>query len=301
MSPSKPSKAVGNFPVKDKILLITGGGSGIGLSFVKLFHSKGGRVLIGDLKLTKEAEAFMHATEASDRPGSVVYTNCDVLDWKALHSLISTSVKEFGDVPDVYCPCAGVFEPSWSNFWDDSEENGYATIKINVEHPIKLSRLAIRALAGADKKGVVVFVSSISGLFGHYGSVLYGASKHAIVGHCKGLAEADELEGVKAVCICPGLVVTPLWEDRQDEKAKAFNYKNAASAKNTPDEIADTMLRMVEDGQYAGGTVLRKSPNNEEIISTGASFSTDLHDFSHALSAVAKERGKGWIIEETVG
>lgn len=294
---SSASRAVGNFPAKDKILLITGGGSGIGLSFAKLFHARGGRVLIGDLKLTSQAEAFLHETEASDRPGSVVFTNCDVTDWKALESLVSTAVKEFGTVPDVYCPCAGIFEPVWSNFWDDNEENGYATIKINVEHPIKLSRLAIRALAGADKKGVVLFVSSVSGLISLYGCALYTASKHAIVGMCKSLAQADEFEGVKVVCICPGLVATPLWEDRQDDKAKTYRYEDEANPRSSPDEIAETMLRLVEDEQYRGGTVLAKTPAKEEIVSMGADAPSSLYDFSHSLAIVAKDRGKGWPVD----
>lgn len=296
------SKVVGNFPAQDKILLITGGGSGIGLSFAKLFHSKGGRVLIGDLKLTSEAEAFLHETEASDKPGSVVFTHCDVTDWKSLKSLISTSVKEFGCVPDVYCPCAGIFEPPWSNFWDDNEEGGYATIKINVEHPIKLCRLAIRALAGADKKGVVLLVASRSGLFGHYEAALYTASKHAIVGLCKSLAQADEFEGVKVVSICPALVFTPLWENRQDDKAKTLGYTGDEVPKSTPDEIAEAMLRLVEDGHYGGGTVLHKTPTTEEVYEYPSGkkrglTSDPFTECSHALSAVADERGKGWDVD----
>lgn len=289
-----PSRAVGNFPAKDKILLITGGGSGIGLCFVKLFHGRGGRVLIGDIRLTGQAEAFLHETEASDRPGSVVFASCDVTDWKALESLVSTSIKEFGAVPDVYCPCAGIFEPEWSNFWDDSERDGYATIKINVEHPIKLSRLAIRALAGADKKGVVLFVGSMSSLVSHYDCVLYTASKHAIAGVCKSLARADELEGVKVVCICPGVVVTPLWEDRRDERATAYGYDDEANPKNSPDEIADAMLRLVEDGQYPGGTLLMKTSAMEKVAPNDM---PGPYDIGLALAAVAKERGKGWQVD----
>ena len=111
------NRKVGDFPVKGKVVLITGGGSGIGLSFVKLCHSKGARVLIGDLKLTTEADEFIKKTG----DGSVAFTQCDVSDWKALRALITTSVEKFGEVPDVYCPCAGIFEPPWSNFWDDGK------------------------------------------------------------------------------------------------------------------------------------------------------------------------------------
>jgi len=84
-------------------------------------------VLIGDLKLTTEADAFIKKTK-----GAVAFTQCDVSDWKALRRLITTSVEVFGEVPDVYCPCAGIFEPPWSNFWDDTEESSgsYKTIQI---------------------------------------------------------------------------------------------------------------------------------------------------------------------------
>lgn len=286
-------QSVGDYSVKGKILLITGGGSGIGLAFAKLFHSKGGRVLIGDLKLTSAAEDFLHTTEV-DSPGSVVFRTCDVTDWKSLHALISASVQDFGEVPDVYCPCAGIFEPAWSNFWDDTEEEGYATIKINTEHPIKLTRLAIRALLGADKKGVVVHVASGAGLIGTLGAALYCASKHAVVGLCKSLGHTDEAEGVKVVCICPGIVATPLWEVREDDRAKDFKYGEQGTEKIMPEEIADAMMRLVEEGKYIGGTVLTKYQSEEKVVFEGG---TSRFDNMRPTSILAKERGKPWEVQ----
>lgn len=282
-------KSVGDFSVKGKILLITGGGSGIGLSFAKSFYSRGGRILIGDLKLTSAAEDFLHTTEV-DSPGSVIFQTCDVTDWKSLYSLISASVREFGEVPDVYCPCAGVFEPPWSNFWDDAEEEDYATIKINTEHPIKLTRLAIRALVGADKKGVVMLVASGAGLVGTYGAALYSASKHAIVGLAKSLGHADGAEGVKVVCICPAIVKTPLWEDRVDERAKDYKYGEEGSPYNTPEEVSEAMLKLVEESKYSGGTVLKKAQSGEEVVFEGPS----LYDITRPSTTLAKERGQKW-------
>ncbi|OBT94063.1 hypothetical protein VE01_07170 [Pseudogymnoascus verrucosus] len=51
----------------------------------------------------------------------------------------------------------------WSNFWNDTEHDRYAELDINVTHPIKLTRIAIRALLRKNKKGVVVVVASIAG------------------------------------------------------------------------------------------------------------------------------------------
>ncbi len=62
----------------------------------------------------------------------------------------------------------------------------------------------MRALLGKNKKGVVLIIASVAGLVGIYSSALYCATKHAIVGFVKSLADADPVEGVKVVCICPG-------------------------------------------------------------------------------------------------
>ena len=193
---------VGDFPIAGKILAITGGGSGIGLALAKLAHSKSARVIIGDLKLIPEAQSFVDSAS----PSSVVFVPCDVSKWSDLSNLITQSLKHFGAVPDVYSPVAGVYEPSWSNFWDDTEtEQGYyKTIQINVNHPIKFTRLAMKALASEDKKGVVCTVASTAGLRANYLSSLYVASKHAVVGITKSLGQADPEEGVKVVCMCPG-------------------------------------------------------------------------------------------------
>lgn len=98
---------------------ITGGGSGIGFAFAKACHLKGARVLIGDLKLTSDAEEYISKSSNSE----VRFQKCDVSSWDDLHDLISASVEKFGqvtspiekarwhrqadhclEVPDVYSP-----------------------------------------------------------------------------------------------------------------------------------------------------------------------------------------------------
>ena len=192
---------VPDFPVKGKIVAITGGGSGIGLALTKLCHMNGARVLIGDLKLTSEAEEY-----ASRSKSDVAFQHCDVTSWRSLRELITASVKNFGEVPDVYCPVAGVFEPPFSNFWDDTDDDSYKSIRINVDHPVKLTRLAMTALAGANKQGVVCLVASTAGIRGNYFASLYATAKHAVVGFAKSMGPADPEQGVKVVCILPGTV-----------------------------------------------------------------------------------------------
>lgn len=149
----------GDLPLKSKVVLVTGGGSGINLSFVKLAVQREARgVIIGDLKLTPEAEKFVQTNSTK-----VVFAKCDVTRRKDLENLIKVAADRFGDVPDVYIAGAGVFEPAWSNWWDDTEEDRYAELDINVNHALKLSRIAMRVLLGKRKKGVVLITASLAG------------------------------------------------------------------------------------------------------------------------------------------
>lgn len=286
---------VGDFPVANKILVVTGGGSGIGLAYAQHFHAKGGRVLLGDLQLTGEGQAFVDSAQPA---GSVVFQRCDVTHWAELHGLISASVAAWGEVPDVYCASAGVFEPSTSNFWADSETEGYASMRINAEHPVKLTRLALRALVGADKKGVVVLVASLAGVGDVYESPLYCASKHAVVGLAKSMGHADSAEGVKVVCLCPGMVDTPIWRGRDDSKADAYGYTDGSTPRCSADEVAAVMMQMTEDGKYQGGAVMTLiTPEQTALVHEGGPSPYALGLPGEVL---AKERGVKWEVETKV-
>jgi len=138
---------------------------------------------------------------------------CDVTNWEDLEAIPSEVEKAFGkgSVAEIWVAGAGIFEPKWSSFLYDTEKDGYKAMRINAEHPIKLTRIAMRSLLSVDKPGVVLIISSGAGITGTYAASLYCATKHAVVGFAKSMAQADADENVKVVCILPGMVSTPLW------------------------------------------------------------------------------------------
>ncbi|EME39392.1 hypothetical protein DOTSEDRAFT_83157 [Dothistroma septosporum NZE10] len=242
-------------PLSGKICVVTGGGSGIGLAFVKLALDSGAKCLIAD---------------------SVQNVKCDVTAWSDLSKLPSEVEKCFGAgaVADIWVPSAGVFEPKWSSWLNDTEDNGYATMKINAEHPLKLSRIAMRSLLGANKPGVIMLLSSGAGLVGSYPCPMYVASKHAVVGFAKSMAQADVDESVKVVCICPGVVDTPLWTGDAAKDIKE-QYKFSRKRSVTPREVALAMKEMVEDegAKYPGGSLLRIAQGRElELLDVEQAF-----------------------------
>lgn len=209
-------------------------------------------MLIPDLRLTSDAEQLITSST-----GNVAYMKCDVANWANLEAIPDEVEKAFGKgaVADVWVPGAGVFEPRWSSFLYDQEKEGYAAMKINAEHPIKLTRIAMRSLLSVNKPGVVLIISSGAGITGAYAAALYCATKHAVVGFTKSMAQADADENVKVVCICPGMVSTPLWtgEAAKDVHAQ-FSYTDDICT--TPEEIAIAMKEMIEDGSFAGGALM---------------------------------------------
>jgi NAD(P)-dependent dehydrogenase (short-subunit alcohol dehydrogenase family) len=77
-------------------------------------------------------------------------------------------------------------------------------VDINVNHPMKLSRIAITSLVGKKKPGVVLVVASMAGYQGSFASPLYSATKHACVGFVRSMAELDRLENIKFILVAPG-------------------------------------------------------------------------------------------------
>jgi NAD(P)-dependent dehydrogenase (short-subunit alcohol dehydrogenase family) len=97
----------GPIDLKEKVTVVTGGGSGINLAFAKLAHENGARILLADLRLVDEARKFLDSTSSH----RVAFTKCDVQKRSELENLISVSQEKFGKIPEVYVAGAGVFEP----------------------------------------------------------------------------------------------------------------------------------------------------------------------------------------------
>ncbi|KAI6967450.1 hypothetical protein KC355_g12059, partial [Hortaea werneckii] len=106
-----------------------------------------------------------------------------------------------------------------------------------------------------NKPCVVLITASSAGLVGTYGAPLYCASKHAIVGFTKSMSQADVDENCKIVCICPGMVATPLWT-RDDAKHVASQFSYNESMAVTPEEVAEAMMEMVTSGEWEGGSMM---------------------------------------------
>lgn len=130
---------------------------GIGFGVVKQAYELGARVLVADLKTTPDFDSFAASKD------NIVYVQADVTRWSDFDNLFDVCEKKWNDVPDAYAICAGLFEPEFSNFWKDPEKDeGYMQVGVNVNHPIKLTRLAIRKSLGKGKRASVCIIVSFA-------------------------------------------------------------------------------------------------------------------------------------------
>ncbi|KAF2820514.1 NAD(P)-binding protein [Ophiobolus disseminans] len=259
------------YSVNGKVAIVTGAGSGINFSFASLLLSKGCSVLIADISLRPEALALLKKHEAK-RSGAprAVFLKTDVTDWVQLDRMFEIAVQEFGHI-DIVCPGAGIYDPHWSNFWhppgtprskDSPTGHRYASLDINITHPIRCTQLALSHFlnpppgtpkASPQHPKRVLIISSIAGQNANLNTPIYVASKHAMNGFIRSLSALEARTNIRVNGVAPGVIKTPLWTEHPEKMAFIDEVSDAWA---TPEEVAEGMLRCLEHGDVGGGKIL---------------------------------------------
>lgn len=130
-----------------------------------------------------------------------------------------------------------------------------------MNHPIKLTRLAIRKSLLKGKRASVCIIASIAGIAGNLAAPLYCATKHAIVGFVKSLALSEPMTGVKVTTLCPAGVWTPLFD-----AAKQQQFSVTRDTTLTPEACATQLLNLLQKKEYPCGSVLEISLGGTRLI-----------------------------------
>ncbi|KAF2151412.1 NAD(P)-binding protein, partial [Myriangium duriaei CBS 260.36] len=239
---------------------------GINLSFATLLLASSCNVILADLSLRPEAHSLL-----STYPTTAHFVHTDVTSWPSLAATFDAAYSHFGDV-HLVCPGAGVYEPPWSSFWhppgtaaskDDAEGGKYASLDINLIHPIRMTQMALARWlappAGVEKVSPqnpkrVVHVASVAGLTASLCTPLYHASKFGVVGFVRSLAALESI-GVRVNGVAPGLVWTPLWA----EGDKGTYADRERQEWVTAEEVARGMVALATEEEWKGGSVMEIS------------------------------------------
>ncbi len=202
--------------LKDKVALVTGSTSGIGLGLAKGFAAAGAHVVLNGFGEADEIERT-RSDLASSYGVQVLYDGADMTDPDAIENMMTRTETELGPV-DILVNNAGIqhveaIEDFPVAKWD-------AIIAINLSSAFHTTRLAIPAMK-AKSWGRIINVASAHGLVASPFKSAYVAAKHGIVGMTKTVALEVAEAGITVNAICPGYVRTPLVEAQIPDTAKA--------------------------------------------------------------------------------
>lgn len=185
----------------DRVVLVTGAGSGIGRATCRRLAEEGAAVVCVDLDPGAAQE-----TAALIGPEALPL-ECDVADHDAVDRC-ARAAASWRDRLDVLCNVAGVGQSSL--LADISVEQWQRTIDVNLTGTFFMCQATAEALAG--RGGAIVNVASVAGLQGIAYAAAYAASKGGVVALSRALAAELGPRGVRVNCVCPGGVDTPMVE-----------------------------------------------------------------------------------------
>lgn len=194
--------------MKDKVILVTGGGSGFGRATATGLAAQGARVFIGDLNpdSAQETARLVRATGSEAKALTL-----DVTQEKSVHAFTEEALKAFGRIDGAFNN-AGVLGPV-KELAEVTLEDFERVMTVNVRGVWLCLQAQIRAmLRQAPPEGghSIVNMASIAGLVGSPMLPAYSASKHAVVGLTRSAARNYGRRGIRVNCVCPGPVETPL-------------------------------------------------------------------------------------------
>ena len=220
----------------NKVVVVTGGASGIGRALCVRFAQAGARgVVVADLD---EAGALALAATLHDPAGRAVGLGLavDVSVEPQVQALVAAATEHFGQV-DVFCSNAGIIarldedapNAEWQRHWD-----------VNLMGHVYAARAVLPQML-ARGEGYLLQTASAAGLLSQVNAAPYSVSKHAAVGFAEWLAIAHGDQGIRVSCLCPQGVLTPMLLGRGNHPGRPHSF--LAPGAVTPEAVADEVLR----------------------------------------------------------
>jgi NAD(P)-dependent dehydrogenase (short-subunit alcohol dehydrogenase family) len=233
-----------------KVAIITGAGSGMGLSAAKLFHAEGASLVLADIS-GKEQKV---AAELGERAVGITADVSRAADAKAM---VDLAVERFGGL-DILCNVAGV-DGSLVTLVESTEENFNLMIDVNLRGVFLTMRYAIPHMIKRGG-GTVVNIASTAAIIGAPKLAAYAASKGGVIALTKAAAVEYAKDGIRVNAICPGIINTPMMQASvvtNPGVAEYFASLVPMGRIGEAHEIANPMLFLAsEQSSYITGVVL---------------------------------------------
>lgn len=191
--------------LKDKIVIITGAGSGIGAATAKLFGIHGAIVIVSDIHLENAKKTVAEITTAG---GKAEAMETDVTHFDTVEALISATVARHGQL-DVMVNNAGIGGKKQAKTAEHSHDDWHNVIAVNQTGVFYCMQVALKQMV-RQGHGNIVNVASLAGLKASGNNLSYSASKYAVVGMTKSAALEYGRKKIRINAVCPGFTHSAL-------------------------------------------------------------------------------------------
>jgi NAD(P)-dependent dehydrogenase (short-subunit alcohol dehydrogenase family) len=242
--------------IKNKIFIVTGGASGLGLATAQMIVENKGYALIADVN----TEGGEKAEKMLGKRARFVRT--DVTNEESVQAAIDTAIEEFGGLHGaINCAGIGPAERVLGRNGVHSLANFTKVISINLIGSFNVIRLVSAVLqnneVGNDgERGVLISTASVAAYDGQIGQAAYSASKGGIVGMNLPIARELARVGIRSMVIAPGIFETPLLMGMSDEVRQSLGQQVPFPSRlGKPEEYAFLAKHIIENVMLNGEVI----------------------------------------------
>jgi len=233
-----------------KVGLVTGAGSGIGRATAIGFAQRGGAIVVADMN---GENANKVAAEITTAGGKVLALVADVTKPADLDMMITRTTSTFGRLDFLHNNAFGMPASQTStqvagHMADVDDDVWNHTIDVGLTAVFRAMKRALPVMR-AQGSGAIVNTASISGLYADYGIAAYNAAKAGVINLTRVVAIEYARSGIRANCVCPGAIHTPLLAPALEMPgfADKFNEAIPMGRLGKPEEIANVVLFLASD------------------------------------------------------
>ncbi|EXL55896.1 hypothetical protein FOCG_03618 [Fusarium oxysporum f. sp. radicis-lycopersici 26381] len=230
--------------IRDKVIAVTGAGSGIGRSTAIQLNKQGAKLSLVDLDPVGLANT-MKILENEGISKDVFSLVVDVSDANQVSDWIDKTVSRFGRL-DGAASIAGIFKPK--SLFNSTMQDWDLMMNVNAKGVFNCLQAQIAGIG--DRGGSIVTVASAAGIRALPSAPVYAASKHAVVGLCASVAAEVGSKNIRINTVAPGFIDTPMTQSTVPRDANgepATDRANPIARAAHPDEVASVIVFLLSE------------------------------------------------------